>query len=268
VVMARAAVTCDSSGPICPPPPPDPPPPDPTPPDPTPDPNADFDPPQDKGVGEDCFLKARDGALVGIVGAGVAITGTCVGALVVTGPGTLTCLAPAAGTAVAAVVGALVGGASYAICRSNSDGSKKVIAISPTNTCTVGSYRFCRNLYDRYKAACGPDTFSNSGQISCRNLSFKNPQASSSECIDIENRIALGAQCLKGRIMMRDFISQGLCFGSQNDPDGTAHEPPIQAANDHLAYCKSMLVQHCADNDQGVADQAMASLTSLVYRCE
>ncbi len=193
-------------------------------------------------INQTCLAQASGVAAVSVVIAGIGATASCAGLLAVTGPGEALCLAPAAGTALAAMVASLSGAGAYLACASGSAGDRQ-IPILRTESCKVGSSRFCRNVTQKYKGYCGQDVFADTSQISCAKLGLIPATANVDRCTKALKRIELATGCLVGRRMMQGYVRNGLCPGSSSDPDSSSHEPPIRAANDKLAVCKSLFAK-------------------------
>jgi hypothetical protein len=198
-------------------------------------------------INQTCLAQASGVAAVGVVITGIGATASCAGLLAVTGPGEVLCLAPAAGTALAAMVASLSGAGAYLACASSSAGDRQV-PIVRTESCKVGSGRFCRNVTAKYKNYCGQDVFADTSQISCAKIGLIPATANVARCTEALKRIELATGCLVGRRMMQGYVRNGLCPGSNSDPDSSSHEPPIRAANDKLAMCKSLFTKAGCQN--------------------
>jgi hypothetical protein len=218
--------------------------------------------------GQACSLQASTAAAVGVVVTGAGVVASCAGVLAVTGPGEVVCLAPAAGTALAAVVAGLAGVGSYLSCSFGGQRADIPIAQSSDASCRLGSGEFCGNLVAKYKNYCGRDVFSPTSQISCARLDLRPATATAAKCADAKKRIALATGCLTGRRMMKNFVEQGVCEPSASDPTGASHEAPIQAANDALWECKEKYRRACGDDGQATQAQTAKDFARNVYLCQ
>ncbi len=224
-----------------------------------------------------CTLIAGASAGLAVV-ASQAFVGTtvCAGALAVTGPGELVCVAPAAGTAITALGAALSGTASYLLCSASTSGSQRIpIASTGSASCSTSSAttapNFCSNLYGRYKRACGNLDLRtpNSSENSCSSISLATARDQST-CGTLQNKIEKNAQCLHGRRVMADFIRRGICRPDPSDPNGANHEPPIRVANDLLAVCKSKmksLSNLCQKDPEEIQRSSVRRFNQAVWTC-
>jgi hypothetical protein len=219
------------------------------------------------GNGQSCTAIASGAASIGIIVSGVGLTASCAGVFAVTGPGTVVCLAPAAATGVAALVGTLSAAGAYLSCI-NSQGNEEVVPLVNSRTCSVGSATFCRQLVKNYKGYCGQDVFRSTSQISCSGIDLRPATATAAKCDQVAERIKLGTGCLTGRKMMRNFIEQGLCPGSGSDPEGAGHDAAIRAANDKLAECKSKYKSGLCGNAQAIQAQTAKDFARNTYLCQ
>jgi hypothetical protein len=223
-----------------------------------------------------CTLVAGASAGLGAL-ATTAFFGTagCAGAMAVTGPGELVCLAPASGATLAGIGAVLTGGASYLLCSTTAGPQRIPLTTTGSTTCATTSATdardFCRNLYKRYKQPCEsldlnfPDRSTNS----CSGISIATARDQST-CSTLNNRLEKNAQCLHGRRMMQDFIRRGICQGDATDPTGAGHAKPIQVANNLLAECKSKLSKLsnlCGLDAEAQQRATIRRFNQAVYTC-
>ncbi len=222
------------------------------------------------GAAVSCDLQGSLAGAAGVLVTGAALTAACGGVLAVTGPGEVLCVAPAAGTAFAALVAGVAGTGAFLSCQAQGGSQRRTLPLtqSTSQQCRLGTPQFCNNLVGKYKNYCGLDVFSRTSQISCEAIDLRPATATAAKCAEVKKKIELSTGCLVGRRMMFNFVEKGVCRGTPDDPNGDGHWAAIQRVNDTLAECKSKYRRACSGlTDQEIQNATAKDFARAVYQC-